>query len=85
MQMKKTILALGLALAGLPSQAVTLNVSVPPGTRCCYVSGQFNNWNAAGAVEMQPAGTDRFTLDLPDVSSSAMAQGYKYLSGPDWK
>ena len=35
MQMKKTILALGLALAGLPSQAVTLNVSVPPGTRCC--------------------------------------------------
>ena len=85
MQMKKTILALGLALAGLPSQAVTLNVSVPPGTRCCYVSGQFNNWNAAGAVEMQPAGTDRFTLDLPDGSSSAMAQGYKYLSGPDWK
>ncbi len=86
MQIKKTLLACGCGLLlTAPAYSVTLHVSVPAGTKACYVSGKFNDWSATDAVPMLPDGAGKFTLDLPDVSTAAMAEGYKYLSGPDWK
>lgn len=65
--------------------AVTLNVSVPPSTKSCFVAGAFNDWNAGEAVKMVKDSDDHFYLDMPDVAESMIAQGYKYLSGPAWK
>lgn len=73
---------IGLA-AAISSEAATFNVTVPTGTKYCYVSGKFNNWGMGQA--MLKDGPDHFTLDLPDVSDDMVAQGFKYLSGPDWK
>lgn len=83
--MKKTLLTL-IALLGcmLSVQAVTFSVRVPSGTKKCYVCGDFNGWDAGGALQMTPDGTDRFVLNLPDVSASDVAKGYKYLCGQDW-
>ena len=67
------------------ASAVTFNVTVPDGTRSCFISGNFQGWNAAEAVEMQRDGENHFTLTLPGVSTSDVASGFKYLSGPDWK
>ena len=64
--------------------AVTFNVTVPAGTQQCYIAGKFNNWSAGSALQMNPNGTNKFILDLPDVSETAVKDGFKYLSGPDW-
>lgn len=68
-----------------PVLGVKLYVCVPDGTNCCFVSGSFNGWDIANAVELTRVSEHHFTIDLPDVSESAMAGGYKYVSGPDWK
>lgn len=83
---KKLLSAAMLACAGFFSaSAVTLYVCVPDGTNCCYVSGSFNGWDIANPVELTRVSEHHFTVDLPDVSESDMAKGYKYVSGPDWK
>ncbi|MGM9845543.1 MAG: alpha/beta hydrolase-fold protein [Muribaculaceae bacterium] len=83
--MKQILLALT-AIVGLAwsSPAVTFNVSVPAGTKACYIAGSFNGWDAGGAVQMQKSGTDTFTLTLDDVSDADLTAGFKYLSGPAW-
>ena len=73
------------AVSMLPARAVTLNVTVPEGTPCCFVAGSFNGWDVANAPELTSAGGNLFTIDLPDVSESALGAGYKYVCGPDWK
>lgn len=81
--MKKLLFGIAM-LAGLTSQAITLNVEVPDGTKKCYVCGSFNTWSAASAPEMTPSGKNLFTLDIPDADEAKMAEGYKYLCGQDW-
>lgn len=84
--MKKSMLLLSSAiLAGtFGIHAVTFNVSVPENTKRCYVCGDFNGWDASTALEMTPSGVNAFTLDLPDVTTSDVAKGFKYLCGQDW-
>lgn len=83
--MKKLIFGVLIALLTTwTAGAVTLKVKVPEGTKKCYVCGGFNNWDAAGAPIMEPAGENMFSLNLPDVDNSALAEGYKYLCGQDW-
>lgn len=83
--MKRQLLALA-AIAGLwaAADAVTFNVSVPAGTKTCYIAGNFNGWDAGEAVQMQKSGTNTFTLTLDDVSQADISSGFKYLSGPAW-
>ena len=64
--------------------AVTFNVTVPEGTKACYIAGDFNGWDAENAVEMTASGDNTFTLTLNDVSTEAAQVGYKYLCGQDW-
>lgn len=73
-----------MAFASFGSSAVTFNVQVPEGTKKCYVCGDFNGWDAGGALELTPSGTNLFTLTLSDVSDSDVSKGYKYLCGQDW-
>lgn len=83
--MKKLVLALMSLAIVSTAQAVTFNVTVPDGTKACYIAGDFNGWDAVNAVRMTQAGTNSFTLNLSDVSTTQVANGFKYLSGPDWK
>lgn len=81
--MKKLAIFFVALMAGIfACQAVTFNVRVPDGTRKCYVCGNFNNWNPDAAPELQPNGTNLFTLTLDDVSS--VSDGFKYLCGRSW-
>ena len=83
--MKKLLLTTVFSvLCSLVMNAVTFNVTVPAGTRACYIAGDFNGWDAGNAVAMSPSGTNTFTLTLDDVSEAAAAVGYKYLCGQDW-
>lgn len=84
--MKKSTLFLlsNLILGVFSGGAVTFNVTVPENTKRCYVCGDFNNWDAATAPEMTLSGVNAFTLELPNVSTSDVAKGYKYLCGQDW-
>lgn len=83
--MKRGLLTMVMcALCVMTMCAVTFNVTVPSGTKRCYVVGAFNSWAAGDAIEMEPSGTDAFTLTLDDVDETAIAEGYKYLCGQDW-
>ena len=73
-----------LAVGVMVMSAVTFNVTVPGGTRSCYIAGDFNGWDAGNAVAMTPSGSNTFTLTLDDVTEADAAVGYKYLCGQDW-
>ena len=67
----------------LGAASVTFNVLTPDGTKKCYLAGTFNNWDATGALEMQPSGTDNmFTLTVSEAEADGLQ--YKYLCGTDW-
>ncbi len=83
--MKKLIFILTATLAAsFVAGAATFKARVPDGTKKCYVCGAFNGWSAIDAYEMAAVESNLFSLDLPDVSASAVAGGFKYLCGPDW-
>ena len=82
---KLLVMIAGCGAGILNAGGVTFNVTVPEGTPCCFVAGNFNGWDVANAPELTSAGGNQFTLDLPDVTESDLASGYKYVSGPDWK
>lgn len=83
--MKKLLIVLTALTAGvLVSTAATFTAKVPDGTKKCYVCGAFSGWSAVDAYEMTPAGENLFSLDLPEVTATDVAGGYKYLCGPDW-
>ncbi len=84
--MKKRFLLSILGLLGcfLFSEAVTLNVRVPEGTKVVYVAGSFNGWSTS-SHQMDKKDATHFSIDLPGCSESDINAGYKYLSGPDWK
>ena len=58
--------------------AVTYNVTVPAGTKACYIAGEMNSWSF---TEMTKVDDTHYTLDLP---SATEAIKYKYCSGPGW-
>lgn len=67
----------------LGAASVTFNVRTPDGTKKCYIAGTLNSWDAAGALEMQPAGEkNMFTLTVSDADAAGLQ--YKYLCGQDW-
>lgn len=83
--MKKVVSTLLLAIFALATaNAVTFNVTVPEGTKACFIAGDFNGWDATNAVEMSPSGANTFTLTLDNVTNAAAEVGYKYLCGQDW-
>lgn len=84
MMFKRLInLTLAAALPLLGAASVTFNVRTPDGTKKCYVAGTLNSWDAAGALEMQPAAEpNMFTLTVSDAEAAGLQ--YKYLCGQDW-
>lgn len=65
------------ALLGMSSvfaQDLTYNVTVPAGTKACYIAGDMNSWSF---TEMTKVDDTHYTI-------TAGSGGYKYCSGPSW-
>lgn len=76
----KKIFTLFAALACVMSMsALTYNVTVPEGTKVCYIAGAMNGWSH---TEMTKVDETHYTLE---VATATNEMEYKYCSGPDWK
>lgn len=76
--MKKITLMSALMSLALCAQALTYNVTVPAGTKACYIAGGMNGWSF---TEMTKVDDTHYTLD---IASATEADSYKYCSGPSW-
>jgi hypothetical protein len=61
--------------------ALTYNVTVPAGTKACYITGDMNGWSTS-ATPLTKMTETTYTVDLPTATAEMK---YQYLSGPDWK
>lgn len=82
----KKIFTLMLAMMSLfaakqSASALTYNVTVPAGTKACYITGEMNGWSPS-ATPLTKVTETTFTIDLPSATETMK---YQYLSGPDWK
>ncbi|VBB44846.1 exported hypothetical protein [uncultured Paludibacter sp.] len=76
--MKKALLFLQIFLSPLFTFGLTYNVTVPTGTKVCYIAGEMNGWSQQ---EMNKVDDTHYTLDIAIATTS---QKYKYCSGPSW-
>ena len=63
----------------VPDANITYSVTVPPGTRKCYIGGGWDGWMKLH--EMKKTDATHFTLTIP----SNKALKYMYFSGPEMK
>lgn len=61
--------------------ALTYNVTVPAGTKACYITGEMNGWSPS-ATAMTKIDETHYSVSLPNATPEMK---YQYLSGPDWK
>ncbi|MDX9919473.1 MAG: T9SS type A sorting domain-containing protein [Paludibacter sp.] len=61
--------------------ALTYTVTVPAGTKACYITGEMNGWSPS-ATPLTKVNETTYTIDLPTATETMK---YQYLSGPDWK
>ena len=61
-----------------PETGVTYTVTVPVGTKACYIAGEMNSWSF---TEMTKIDDTHYTVTLAEATE---AMGYKYCSGPGW-
>lgn len=76
--MKKILLNLLALILPFFSYGVTYNVTVPAGTKACYIAGEMNNWTQQAMTKVNDT---QYTLD---IASATTAHKYKYCSGPSW-
>lgn len=61
--------------------ALTYTVTVPTGTKACYITGEMNGWSPS-ATPLTKVNETTYTIDLPTATETMK---YQYLSGPDWQ
>lgn len=76
--MKKLLLSLLALSLPILSYGVTYNVTVPSGTKACYIAGEMNSWSQQA---MNKVDETHYTLE---IASATTAHKYKYCSGPSW-
>ncbi len=79
--MKKLLLFLfvsALISVNAIAQGLTYTVTVPAGTKACYIAGEMTGWSH---VPMNKVNDTQYTLGIASANAS---QGYKYCSGPNW-
>lgn len=76
--MKKFLLLAAAFAAFCTANALTYNVTVPSGTKACYIVGDFD-WTSF--TPMNKVSETTYTVD---IASATESDGYKYCSGPDW-
>lgn len=60
------------------ASALVYNVTVPAGTKACYIAGTMNNWTHQAMTRVDDT---HYTLDIPTATAT---DAYKYCSGPNW-
>ena len=76
--MKKIFTLFSACICAMSMFALTYNVTVPTGTKACYIAGEMNGWSQ---VEMTKVDDTHYTIDVADATD---AMKYKYCSGPGW-
>lgn len=76
--MKKTLILIGFPLIVQSLFALTYQVTVPGGTKACYIAGEMNNWSQQA---MNKVDNTHYQID---IASATTNHKYKYCSGPDW-
>jgi len=76
--MKRFIWNIFFLLVAVYSFGLTYHVTVPAGTKACYIAGEMNGWSHQ---VMNKVDETHYTLDIPAATST---QQYKYCSGPSW-
>ena len=76
--MKKIFTFFAALACAMSMSALKYNVTVPEGTKVCYIAGEMNSW---GHTEMTKVDDTHFTLEL---ASATPAMKYKYCAGPSW-
>lgn len=76
--MKKIYLSVIAMLFPLFLFGITYHVTVPTGTKVCYIAGDMNSWTQQA---MNKVDETHYTLD---IASATTAHKYKYCSGPSW-
>ena len=76
--MKKIFFLFAALISAMTMSAVTYNVTVPAGTKACYIAGEMNSWSF---TEMTKVDDTHYTLELAEATD---AMKYKYCSGPGW-
>ncbi len=76
--MKKIFTLFSACICAMSMFALTYNVTVPTGTKACYIAGEMNGWSQ---VEMTKVDDTHYTIDVVDATD---AMKYKYCSGPGW-
>ena len=61
-----------------PSNGLVYTVTVPEGTKACYIAGDMTGWLHQ---EMERIDDTHYTITMGDATE---ADGYKYCSGPGW-
>ena len=65
----------------LPKQTLTYTVTVPVGTKNCYLVGEINGWNIENAIEMTSIGGNKFQVIIDNATT---VHQYKYTSTKSW-
>lgn len=65
-------------LAEVELPVLVYNVTVPEGTKACYIAGAMNGWSQQ---EMTKVDDTHYTISIKGATTE---MGYKYCSGPSW-
>jgi len=76
--MKKTFIFLVYLFISLNIKALNYNVTVPVGTKQCYIAGEMNGWSQQ---IMNKVDETHYSLN---IASANITHKYKYCSGPFW-
>lgn len=76
--MKKLLLLAAAFAAFCSASALTYNVTVPAGTKACYIAGEMTVW---AFTEMTKVNETTYTVE---IATATAADKYKYCSGPSW-
>jgi hypothetical protein len=76
--MKILLSVLMFVFATLAANALNYSVTVPVGTKACYIAGDMNGWTHQLMTKVDDT---HYTIEIPAAN---LTHTYKYCSGPGW-
>lgn len=76
--MKKILIFIVLTMIASSMMALNYSVTVPIGTKACYIAGEMNNWSQQAMTKVDET---HYTIA---IASATIGHKYKYCSGPNW-
>lgn len=76
--MKRFLFGLLFTFVALCANALIYSVTVPFGTKACYIAGEMNGWKH---LRMTKVDGNHYSVEIANATTT---QKYKYSSGPSW-